>query len=132
MTKYSSELISTQAPNTQLGMKYFIPEWDDFVDPGYCFQKDLHPIHRKPYVDDVYAHEIYAKPNYDGILVSKVVVDKSQTKKQRIYEIGIHKYIRLNSLKIMGDCGAFGYIAEDEPPYTTEEILENKKKIFIK
>jgi hypothetical protein len=24
----------------------------------------------------------------------------------------------------MGDCGAFGYITEDVPPYTTDEILD--------
>jgi Queuine tRNA-ribosyltransferase len=117
------------APNIHLGMQYFIPEWDDFVDPKYCFQQDLHPANRQPYIDDIYAHEIYSTPNYDGILVSKVVVDKSQTKKQRIYEIGIHKYIRIKSMKIMGDCGAFGYISEDLPPYTTEEILEYYEKL---
>ncbi|MDY6785794.1 MAG: tRNA-guanine transglycosylase DpdA [Cyanobacteriota bacterium] len=113
------------APNIHLGMEYFIPEWDDFVDPEYCFQQDSHPPYRRPYFDDVYAHQIYPRPNYDGILVSKVVVDKSPTKKKRLYEWGIHKYLRLlPSVKIMGDCGAFGYISEDVPPYNTDEILE--------
>ncbi len=37
--------------------------------------------------------------------------------------MGIHKFLRW-SQEIMGDCGAFSYLQEDKPPYTTEEILD--------
>lgn len=111
------------APNVNLGMQYFIPEWDDHVDPGYDFINDVLTPGRDTYKDEVYAHEIFQEPNYDGILVSKVVVENTKKKKAIIEKEGIHKFIRFHG-QVMGDCGAFGYIKEDMPPYNTEEILE--------
>ena len=105
-------------------MRYFIPEWDDRVDPQYDFLTDTHTPDRDPYTHDVYAHEIYPSPNYDGILVSKIKVEENQTKKKRIEELGIHQFLRFPADRpIIGDCGAFDYVDQYEPPYTTEEIL---------
>jgi hypothetical protein len=68
---------------------------------------------------------MYSAPCYDGLLVSKVVAEKSTKKKARINSLGVHRYLRVpNMYPIMGDCGAFGYIKEEVPPYTTEEILD--------
>lgn len=112
------------APNIHLGVQYFIPEWDDRVDPNYNFLKDsFSSITRDPYADDVYAHELFLNANYDGVLISKVVVDESQTRRAKVEAQGVHKFIRFPG-RIMGDCGAFGYIREDEPPYNTDEILD--------
>jgi hypothetical protein len=112
------------AKNLAQGMRYFIPEWDDHVDPGYDFLNDRLTLNRDPYHDEHYAHEIYAKPNYDGILVSKTVLDKSLKKKRQLEEAGgIHNFLRYAG-PIMGDCGAFSYITEEKPPYTTSEIIE--------
>lgn len=72
------------ALNAGIKMQYFIPEWDDHVDPDYDFITDTHLPERNIYEDEVYAHEIFDQPNYDGILVSKVIVEKSKTKKQKI------------------------------------------------
>lgn len=103
-------------------MEYFIPEWDDRVDLTFDFLHDKFSENRNPY-DDVYAHQIYEKPNYDGILVSRTVIDKSQRKKKYIEDAGnIHNFIKFSG-KIMGDSGAFGYIKEEVPPYTTDEVL---------
>lgn len=114
---------STPAPNIQHKMKYFIPEWDDLVDPQYNFQTDTLTLNRDPLLDDIYAHQIYQTPNYDGILVSKTVISKSKKKKELIEKLGIHKFLNW-SAEIMGDCGAFSYLNEEKPPYTTEEILD--------
>lgn len=111
------------AANLHLGMQYYIPEWDDHVDPNYDFLNDRLTPGRDPHHDEVYAHQIYDTPNYDGILVSKVVVDSSKKKRARIEAIGIHDFIRYSG-PVMGDCGAFGYVKEDEPPYNTVEILD--------
>lgn len=111
------------AANLQLGMKYFIPEWDDTVDPKYDFLNDILTPGRDTYKDEVYAHEIFQTPNYDGILVSKYIVDVNKKKKAKIDEIGIHNYIRFDG-EVMGDCGAFGYIKEEVPPYTSEQVLD--------
>ena len=79
----------------------------------------------KLYIDDVYAHEIYEKPNYDGVLMSKIIVEGSKKKKKMIEQVGVHEFIRFDKDKpMMGDCGAFGYVDEYEPPYETDEILD--------
>jgi hypothetical protein len=112
-------------PRQEHGMKYFIPEWDDRVDPEYDFLKDGITQDRDPYVHDVYSHEIYPSPNYDGILVSKSVIEDNKTKKERIRSVGIHRHVRVpRNFPLMGDCGAFNYIDDEIPPYETDETLE--------
>jgi hypothetical protein len=112
-------------PRQKSGMKYFIPEWDDRVDPDYDFLNDGITADRDPYVHDVYSHEIYQSPNYDGILVSKSVIEDNKTKKERIRNIGIHRHVRVpRNFPLMGDCGAFNYIDDEVPPYETNETLE--------
>ena len=104
---------------------YFIPEWDDLVDPDYDFETDTHSGGSGDWSNEVYAHQLYPEPNYDGILISKVVAEKSKKKKERINELGVHRYLRVpREFPVMGDCGAFGYIQEEVPPYTTDEILD--------
>jgi len=106
-------------------LRYFIPEWDDLVDPDYDFEKDQHANGTSDWSNNVYAHQLYNAPNYDGLLVSRVVAEKSKKKKARINEFGVHRFLRVpREYPVMGDCGAFGYINEDEPPYTTEDVLD--------
>jgi Queuine tRNA-ribosyltransferase len=111
------------AANYDLGIQYFIPEWDDRVDPRYNFIDDKNAASRDTYHDDVYAHQIYDRPNYNGILLSRVVFDKSKKKSKILLEKGVHDYIRYSG-QIMGDCGAFSYIQEDKPPYQTKDIID--------
>jgi hypothetical protein len=104
---------------------YFIPEWDDLVDPDYDFESDIHSGGMGDWSNEVYAHQLYSEPNYDGILVSKVIAEKSTKKKARINALGVHRFLRVPpEFPVMGDCGAFGYIRAEVPPYTTEEILD--------
>ncbi len=106
-------------------LQYFIPEWDDLVDPDFDFESDTHWGGKGNWDNEVYAHQMYPSPNYDGILISKVVAEKKKSKKRRINDLGVHRYLRVpRSFPIMGDCGAFGYIKDDIPPYTTGEILD--------
>ena len=97
-----------------------MPENDDLVDEGYDLLNDQYGEVRK----DVYAHEIYGAPTCDGMLVTKSVV-KEKKAKAIIAAGGIGKYLRLpEGMPVMGDCGAFQFIADDEPPYTCEEICD--------
>lgn len=106
-------------------LSYFIPEWDDLVDRDFDFDNDVHSGGTGDWSNQVYAHQMYPEPNYDGILISKVVAEKSKKKKERINRLGVHRFLRVpREFPIMGDCGAFGYIKEEVPPYTTDEILE--------
>lgn len=106
-------------------LRYFIPEWDDLVDPNYDFLTDTHSGGKSDWSNEVYAHQLYPEPNYDGLLVSKVVAEKTRKKAQRINKMGVHRYLRVpRDFPVMGDCGAFGYIQQEVPPYTTDEILD--------
>jgi queuine/archaeosine tRNA-ribosyltransferase len=117
------------AVNKHLAMQYFIPEWDDKVDAGYDFLRDEFSPNRNAYTDDIYAHEIYLRANYSGILVSKVVIDKKPSKRSDVEKAGgIRNFLRFQG-EVMGDCGAFGYIKQEEPPYKTVEILDYYEKL---
>jgi len=106
-------------------LRYFIPEWDDLVDPDYDFERDEHSGGRGDWANEVYAHQMYEEPNYDGILVSRAVAEKSKKKNARINEMGVHRFLRVpRDFPIMGDCGAFDYIEKDEPPYTTDDVID--------
>ena len=106
-------------------LRYFIPEWDDLVDPDYDFVEDIHSGGSGNWGNEVFAHQMYPEPNYDGLLISKVVAEKSKSKKARINDLGVHRSLRVpKSFPVMGDCGAFGYIDQAVPPYSTPEILD--------
>jgi len=67
---------------------------------------------------------------FDGVLVSRAKIDDNKTKKKRIQELGIHKFLRLpRGFPVIGDCGAFGYVDEDLPRYDPIEILEYYKEL---
>ena len=105
-------------------MKYFIPEWDDMVDPEYDFLNEKHSeAHKRgkgAYLWDIFG---YDNAPIDGILVSrtKVMINKAQY--DALLTQGVHEYYRFPG-EIIGDCGAFGYIEEDEPPFKTRETLD--------
>jgi queuine/archaeosine tRNA-ribosyltransferase len=103
-------------------MLFFLPDWDDRVDPLFDFEKDEVTPNRDPYKHDAYHYELYGSLNCDGILVSKSVLEQNLQKKERARMTGIHGYLTQN-LPVLGDCGAFNYISEKDPPYETEEIL---------
>jgi hypothetical protein len=106
-------------------LRYFIPDWDDLVDPDYDFVHDRHSHGAGDWSNNVYAHQLYHAPAYDGLLISRLVAEKSKAKKERIGALGVHRFFRVpDTFPIMGDCGAFGYVGEVYPPYQTEEILD--------
>jgi hypothetical protein len=112
-----------RASNYGRPVRYYVPDWDDLVDPGYDFERDLPTEARKRHVDEVYAHQIYAGASYDGLLFSKCTVEGGKAKNERIREQGIHTYARFEK-PIMGDCGAFSYVTSETPPYETKAILD--------
>jgi hypothetical protein len=110
-------------------MKYFIPEWDDRIDPQYNFITDTHSKmhYENPLRNDVYIWNIFGlnKVPIDGVLVSRMKIMENKAKYQQIMNEGIHNFLRLpQSFEIMGDCGAWGYIDQEEPPFKTKETLD--------
>jgi hypothetical protein len=118
-------------------MKFYLPDWEDRVDPLFDFQNDTYSTgHKKnPYSNDIYAHQLYdGKSPYDGILVSisnfesKISLKDMENGKFTIRGISkIRDYLKIKKysrIKIMGDCGAFSYVAREKPPsfYSVERV----------
>lgn len=117
-------------------MKYIFADCLDTVDPEYNFIDDRHGSGRDSHWSDHYPHELMATPPYDGILVSRGIVGDhkfpgkyTNAQAMRFRRLGARNFLRLNkgnlvNLPIFGDCGAFSYVGEPKPPYSTDEILE--------
>jgi hypothetical protein len=114
-------------------MRFYFPDSQDLISPTYDFVHDeYHPL-RVRQRDDRYAHEVLTPAPYDGILVSKAVVDGtakgagkySEPQRQRLYRYGVHEFFRLpDGMRSMGDCGAFNYVTEPEPPYSVQDVAD--------
>ncbi|MFW9909099.1 MAG: tRNA-guanine transglycosylase DpdA [Candidatus Thorarchaeota archaeon] len=99
-------------------VSYFIPWWDDYVDLNYDFESDRPTDGVK-----VTAHQLYDSPPYDGILVSKVKIEDNKKRMKQVVAKGIHKFLEFNG-PIFGDCGAYGYIKEKDPPFNPRDIAD--------
>lgn len=109
-------------------MKYFLPYWEDKLDPDFDFiNDDFSPEHKEsPFLHDKFIHEILGERLYDGVLVSlwvfisKMKLNENDGKHDiRGYD-NLKSYLRFenskNPLLLLGDCGAFNYVNEIEPP----------------
>ena len=115
-------------------MKFFFPDSQDFVDESFDFVSETRSDLRVRQRDDRYPHELFRNAPYDGILVSKAVVDGlgggtgkySVAQRQRFMRVGVREYFRLENtnLETMGDCGAFTYVREERPPYSAAEVAD--------
>ena len=121
-------------------MKFFFAENCDWIDPNYDFERDENQIGRVPHADDLYPHEYFETPPYDGLLVSRSIVGGngfvgkySQTQRYRLLREGVRSFLRYphdkseedaQNYPIMGDCGAFSYIQQKQPPISNEEMIE--------
>lgn len=115
-------------------MKFLFADNIDQIDPSYDFIADTHGSYRKIGVTDLYPHEYFGEWDqkaYDGLLVSYANVHgkrKRYTDGQglRLRNEGVDRFLRFKSHKtdapIMGDCGAFTYANQEDPPYTPEEV----------
>ncbi|MFX1521591.1 MAG: tRNA-guanine transglycosylase DpdA [Promethearchaeota archaeon] len=99
-------------------MKFYLPFW---WPDGINTQFD--PLNEtSPHKEKVRIWNIYNPPPFDGILVSRVNVESKPPEQK-----DIHAALDFNGT-IMGDCGAFSYINESEPPYDPIETLEFYEK----
>ena len=117
-------------------MKFFFPDSQDQIDPSFEFIGETRSPTRIRQRDDLYAHETLRPCPYDGLLVSKTMIDRhagagrySARQRQRFHRRGVRDFFRLDEvegprIETLGDCGAFTYIDEDKPPYSSEEVAE--------
>lgn len=110
-------------------MRFFFPDSQDQVDPSFDFVTEERSRLRLRHREDLYAHELFKKAPFDGVLVSKAVLDAgrySLAQKQRMLRDGVRKFFRIGdpSLLTMGDCGAFAYVREEEPPFSVGDVVD--------
>jgi DGQHR domain-containing protein len=121
-------------------MKFFFADTLDYIDPKYNFESDTLSPDRSPQLDDVYPHEYFDEPPYDGLLVSRNAVGGNgytgkytEGQRFRFLREGAREFLRYpysgyskdpGRYPIMGDCGAFSYIESDVPPVSNSEIVE--------
>ncbi|MHB8598523.1 MAG: tRNA-guanine transglycosylase DpdA [Ktedonobacteraceae bacterium] len=106
-------------------MKFYLPNFEDFVDPEYNFLTDQpSPNSSDRWLHDKLAHEFFEEPIFDGMLVSKASL--SPISERYIRKTGgIHPFTRLSqSIPVMGDCGAFTYLLSEKPVYTVQQTLD--------
>lgn len=113
-----------QNANHRKNHMFYVPDWDDMVDPDFDFTSDTHSGNSGTWNNQVYSHQLLHDLPCDGILVSKATVDGRKAKRVKITEIGIHAYLRLpKTVSVMGDCGAFSYLLQDEPTCSVNEVI---------
>lgn len=117
-------------------MKFLFSDSLDFVDPEYDFVQDRGGATRRAHQDDDFPHEHLDLAPYDGLLISRAIVGDarrpgkySQAQCMRFRREGARAFLRFPEKRyprsiVMGDCGAFSYRAEPNPPYSVEDTLE--------
>ena len=110
-------------------MRFYFPDSQDQIDPNFDFEREEHPPHHVRQRDDLYAHEALSEPASTGILVSMGVGRYTMAQRHRLQRVGVREFFRLDRIsgqriETLGDCGAFSYVDEPEPPYTVEEVIE--------
>lgn len=116
-------------------VKFFFPDSQDFVDPSFDMVTEERSPHRIRQRDDHYAHEVFATPPYDGVLVSMAIVNGfgagtgkySMAQRSRFLRSGVRDFLRIDTdspLETFGDCGAFSYFREPVPPFGPEEAFD--------
>ncbi len=114
-------------------MKFYFPDSQDQVNPNFDFLREEYLPYRVRQRDDYYAHQILDEPPYDGMLVSKAIVDGSHrgagkytsSMTQRLERKGARAFFHLPAkVTTLGDCGAFAYVDEEVPPYSVAEVAD--------
>ena len=124
-------------------MQFFFPDSLDVVDPSFDFETERRSPDRVRQRDDLYAHEVFETPPFDGLLISKGIVDGFEggsrytiAQRHRLARVGVREFFRLDNercahLATMGDCGAFTYAKEPAPPYTVTEVADFYEELDI-
>jgi hypothetical protein len=118
-------------------VKFFFPDSQDQIDPGFDLLTEERSPLRVRQRDDLYLHEALSMHVIDGLLVSKAIVDGfpgtagkyTLAQRHRLYRAGVRRFFRLDAapgpgVLTMGDCGAFSYVRDEAPPYTPDQVID--------
>jgi len=114
-------------------MKFIFADAQDMIDPNYDFLNDEFSPDRILQRTDKYPHEVFKKKPYDGMLLSRGLIDDgvyksssraySAAQSRRMKLQGIKRFLRYYDGEVFGDNGAFSYHQLDVPPYKVDETV---------
>lgn len=115
-------------------MKFIFADAQDMIDPNYDFLNDEFSPDRILQRTDKYPHEVFEKKPYDGMLLSRGLIDDgvyksssraySAAQSRRMKLQGIKRFLRYYDGDVFGDNGAFSYHKLDVPPYKVDETVK--------
>ena len=125
-----------KAPSVEGGTgtrSYFLPDWDDLLDPNFNFEQDTFSGENWEDRGDKHLCALM-KPERmcDGILVSLAQQGASKGPLRRLdgseidalSPLPLREHYALESNQwLFGDCGAFSYVNEDEPTISVEQAV---------
>ncbi|MFW6118918.1 MAG: tRNA-guanine transglycosylase DpdA [Planctomycetota bacterium] len=105
---------------------YFFPDWDDYVYEPFTTDNEKYLKG-----DRTYAYELCGKKTpFDGVLLSLSHLHIGKGALHRLGDaeggtVNLRQKLRIpGRLLLFGDCGAFSYASEPNPPFTPEEAAE--------
>ena len=114
-------------------MTYFLPDWDDLLDPQFDFGRDQFSKPQRAGRGDAHCHKLMRPTQMcDGILVSLAQRQTTKgplrklegTEPKALAPVDLRNFFGLNDNQyLFGDCGAFSYVNEDEPAISTEQAV---------
>lgn len=118
-------------------VKFYFPDSQDQIDPSFDFETEERGEFHVRQRDDRYAHEALTTTPYEGMLVSKGIVDGVShgggrytfAQRHRLFRLGVRRFFRMDEsagprIETMGDCGGFSYVGEEEPPFTVDDVID--------
>ena len=115
-------------------IRYFLPDWDDLLDPKFEFEEDSFSElrGRSPGSRKHCCLLMRPKRMCDGILVSLAQQGTTKgplrrlrgTEQGALSPVPLRKHFGLSSTQFLfGDCGAFSYVNEDQPTIRVEQAV---------
>lgn len=114
-------------------LTYFLPDWDDLLDPNFDFDRDQFSAPLRANRGDAHCHKLMQPTAMcDGILVSLAQRQATKgplrklegTEKKALTPVDLRQFFGLlDDQYLFGDCGAFSYVNEAEPAISTEQAV---------
>lgn len=112
--------------------RYFLPDWDDLLDPAFDFHRDSFSRPHRAEREDKHCSVLMEPKMSDGILVSlgQQGTQKGPLKRLKGTEVAALSPVPLRShfglspdQLLFGDCGAFTYVNEENPTMTVDRAV---------
>ncbi len=112
---------------------YFLPDWDDLLDPNFDFEEDVFSGNTREERGDKHCCVLMQPEQMcDGVLVSLAQNGTSKGPLRRLHgtepgalsPLPLRRQFGLSPTQyLFGDCGAFSYVNEDAPTISVEQAV---------